>query len=611
MPVSPSSSPRRRFLNKQTSSQIHRSRFQIRVVPYSPPRLSADGATLGRHIPDASKPQPQILESPQFRGRGVLPRDERRANTESSQHAILIHPLANRVITLDPAVNTNSYEHSTISTLPIITRSISPQPSRPVSPSISSSRSLSPSPSLCRANRVINVHPDKTFSLLPHQSSLSPRKDSFTPSRVSSTVASSSYGRTSSGVFSDDRPNSALTTLAEYSPPPTCPTSPQLAFGNYQFTGGLRKVQNNAVEFSGNEHLAGYFTNKPLPPREDPPPLLSKQSSVSLQSMSNVSERTNYKVYGESSTISSLLSNSRENVLDTSVMFSSHSNFLTFLDSGSSTQSLDNQKRPPSQRSEANYVVHTGLSRSSSVVSKESSLGGPAYSRESLVVAPLRSVTGGASRQKTVSKSRSREALKSGSLSTISNFINHETTRALLFSKSAIFPGHSGGEGHTWHTSIPSSVSHHRQSSALSMVFSESEGGSEPPPRSLSPKCFGTQCSINTNRIRLVASLSSSTVSSDNIMTTTHHSRKGSLERPRGVYVRGNGREPHVINARLVRDRDENGDGLAELGDLYHRPSRTQISSLFAAYSSDRNLRSSGSSRANSLTFASIPTWAR
>ncbi len=61
-----------------------------------------------------------------------------------------------------------------------------------------------------------------------------------------------------------------------------------------------------------------------------------------------------------------------------------------------------------------------------------------------------------------------------------------------------------------------------------------------------------------------------------------------------------------------VRDQDEHGDGLADLRDVSHQPSRSGLSGFFgSSNSSGRNLPSSASSRAASLTTGAIPAWAR
>jgi hypothetical protein len=60
----------------------------------------------------------------------------------------------------------------------------------------------------------------------------------------------------------------------------------------------------------------------------------------------------------------------------------------------------------------------------------------------------------------------------------------------------------------------------------------------------------------------------------------------------------------------MVRDQDEHGDGLTDLEAISSKPSKSGLSGFFSSTDSSRNLHSSGSSRANSLT-GSLPAWAR
>ena len=73
---------------------------------------------------------------------------------------------------------------------------------------------------------------------------------------------------------------------------------------------------------------------------------------------------------------------------------------------------------------------------------------------------------------------------------------------------------------------------------------------------------------------------------------------------------------PHFSTSslRMVEDQDEYGDGLADLQDLRSRPSRTRLSGFYSTTSDNgrtNTMRSTSSSRANSLLTSSIPTWAK
>ena len=152
--------------------------------------------------------------------------------------------------------------------------------------------------------------------------------------------------------------------------------------------------------------------------------------------------------------------------------------------------------------------------------------------------------------------------------------------------------------------------------------MSESEGdSSRSASRSVSPVSGAPSGSINrrsstgwaSSHSRQMLSISSSLAQQLEETRTHSRSNSGSLDRPQPTYSRGT-----LISGggggttRTVRDQDEHGDGLADLHEIAQQPSRSGLSAFFgSSNSSGRNLHSSGSSRANSLTTGSIPAWAR
>jgi hypothetical protein len=349
------------------------------------------------------------------------------------------------------------------------------------------------------------------------------------------------------------------------------------------------------------------------------PQLSSKGSFQTSESDSTLSDRTNYKIYGASSPIAPPRRD-RETTEEIDYSLppsSSHSNYQILGESSSSNQSLSDHQRPPTNDSDANYVVHGGPSASCSSLASDRSRLRSEYSRESLVVAPLRFVKQRRSfDHSVVLKSHSRESLRRGSLTSIGTTLTQEAARALFAtSGSAYSPGSPRWQG-TWDSNpsfhAPSNVLNvmathpHQWSGPLSTVASESEGGSAPPSRSLSAFSGGDRRSSTHSRNLL--SMSSSLASLDEQIAASPRSVNNFPERPRPALNRKASRDPPG-NPRLIRDHDEDGDGLADLDQLHHLPSRARLASFVSNSSSDRVLRSSGSTR--SLNPFSLPAWAR
>jgi len=92
-------------------------------------------------------------------------------------------------------------------------------------------------------------------------------------------------------------------------------------------------------------------------------------------------------------------------------------------------------------------------------------------------------------------------------------------------------------------------------------------------------------------------------------------SRSESLEPPHPTFGRNGQRHMSSSSIRMVEDQDEYGDGITDMQDLRARPSRTRLSGFFSITSSDNGrtntMRSTTSSRANSMLANSIEPWAR
>ena len=614
MSASPSCSPPRRPLHECSSSQNNsrNSRLQIRVVPYSPPRLVSEGSGRVVSYADAStETDAELLAKSSSPLPYPGPYYDAPSPTPSSPN-------------IRPFGSTLRYASSFGTPVPTIaswdpdahdvTGDLYSEPSSPLRPSSS--------------RREVIVHADKTFSVFPQPFSASPQTDSVRSPRPSNTTGSISHGRLSSNAFTEDRPSSPPTPLTErsvsYDSPAVLATAASSSSPwNYRMMGGVRKVpqtpdtkqkQRRTPSMSSSELPLPPLPEIALPNLVSAPEQLSLsekpsfQSSLSSQTGSTLSDRTNFKVYGRSSPV-----NIAE--LDSLPPSSSHSNYQVH-GQPSSNPSIYDQTRPQTGESEANYVVHAGQSSTgSSLVAVRNRLR-PEFSRESLIVAPLRPTKRSSSEQIGLPKSRSRDSLRTGSLTSISSFLTQEATRAVFAGPATLLnqgglswqDSFSGFSSPHARSQMPASHPHH-WSSQLSTVVSESEGGSESASRSLSPTSVADRRSTgwNSNHSRHILSISSSLAGLDEYTGTPSHSRHGSLERPPVAFNRNAIRDPNFGNIRLIRDQDEDGDGLADLEELRHRPSRTRMANFLTSRSSDRSLRS----RASSFNSGSIPTWAR
>ncbi|CAM1510308.1 Fc.00g006430.m01.CDS01 [Cosmosporella sp. VM-42] len=614
MSASPSCSPPRRPLHERSGSQNNsqNNRLQIRVVPYSPPRLASEGSGRVVSYADAStETGPELLaksssplpySSPYYDAPSPTPSSPNiRPFGSALRHAPSFGTPVPTVASWDP----DAYD---------VTSDLYSEPSSPLRPSSS--------------RREVIVHSDKTFSVFPQPVSASSKTDSVRSPRPSNTTGSLSHGRLSSNAFTEDRPSSPLTPLTErsisYDSPALFATvGSSSSPWNYRMVGGVRKVPKTPDTKQKQRRTPSMSSSElPLPPLPEialpnlvsaPEPLplsekLSFQSSLSSQTGSTLSDRTNFKIYGRSSPV-----NVAE--LDSLPPSSSHSNYQVHGQPSSNPPVYD-QTRPQTGESEGNYVVHGDQSSTgSSLVAVRTGLR-PEFSRESLIVPPLRPTKRSSSEQLGFPKSRSRDSLRTGSLTSISSFLTQEATRAVFAGPATLLnqgglswqDSFSGFTNTHARTQMPASQPHH-WSSQLSTVISESEGGSESASRSLSPTSVADRHSSgwNSSHSRHILSLSSSLAGLGDFTDSPSHSRHGSLERPQATFNRSAIRDPNFGNIRLIRDQDEDGDGLADLEELRHRPSRTRMGNFLTSRSSDRSLRS----RASSFNSGSIPTWAR
>ncbi len=110
----------------------------------------------------------------------------------------------------------------------------------------------------------------------------------------------------------------------------------------------------------------------------------------------------------------------------------------------------------------------------------------------------------------------------------------------------------------------------------------------------------------------------SSSLAEELAQDRAQRNRPGSSITPPAGTFSPHGRHLSANSARVVAEQDEHGDGITEMQDMQElrtRPSRSRISALFGSSSSESGrtstMRSSASSRSNSLIASSIPQWAK
>lgn len=507
----------------------------------------------------------------------------------------------------------------------------------------------------------INLNSDnKTFSLVPLKptrprtdSVVSARTDTTTQNSVVSTqtdqtphysVASSgSYAQQTSSIFSEDRPSSPLTTLAEddstsatASFTPSIPEEDFTAASpwNYKLVGGLRKVQRDVSDSSDlptPTRLPAFLEEEPSSPKamapQDPISAFTLTTKASFQSNktgNTMSDRTNYKTYAQSSSGPDTVRNSVISDFDNASLFPGGPNYVVYDGASTSGQSRghshthsnsnSNSHSDSEQQRNPNYVVHghrRTMSDGTDVSHAQSE-----YSRDSMVVAPLRPARSHRlPSSSTVMSSRSLEHLRTGSLNSIStspataqdterNASVGVSTQIDLDGRHAATPS---GSGQAVHRRAGSRTQ--PWGTALSTVLSESER-TDPSSRSHSRMSGNARSSVFTlNQLRQTGSFS--TLGMEEALAMASHSRNGSVDRPQPVY----GRDTQFPNARLVRDHDEDGDGLADLESMNRLPSRARGLSFLSNNSGEkghRSSRSTSSSGGNSVSYtAAIPAWAR
>lgn len=572
------------------------SNLQIRIVPYSPPRLSSECSTTAHPAADTCS-----LAS------GSPP-----ANIEVHQHDT---PLAHR-----RAAESSPVVSSPISPIGPYSQSGSQDGDKRRA---STARRPSTSSSARRLKHVINVHADKTFSLLPQTELES--SSVYSNSFLNSTVTNSTFGRNSSVTLSYGRRSSTLPPQQEDS----APTSPEsqrtppkflqkstastLSPWNYEFVGGLRKVHQNTPDSESSAGLSPVVsprsTHAPLPDIEKYGFDYSQLSILRKPLPGSFTPSLRKSASGNFTIVKQTLPNAALH-LKSSLDFdnispSGSQNYRVLADSGSSDYSLGSQSRPRTEDSEPNYIKHDDrLSPSTGGKSINAGLKYQ-FSRESLIVPPLktaRKLFGDGPVSIKLPRGRSSPKFRAA----WSAVLNQDATRAMFGSR--LYPTRRRNSSVTREAGSAAATprsNQYQNQPPLSTVMSESEVESERISYSLS--AFVAEASIARQSAELAGDdMDCGEYSFTRQVTPTSEP----VDWPQAAYGRG---KEHVLNSpsfRLVGDQDEHGDGLTDLRELvHHRPSRRGgFSGIVPTYAADRNLLSSASGRATNWA---IPAWAR
>lgn len=663
--TSSSSHSQRTPLHERTNSE--NNKHHIRLVPYTPPKIEAE--EVRSRVSDSTRSLVAPL-TPEDRSSSVSTQfgRERFIGSALSSPSSSSSPITSSTWVKGKGVSELSgTEHPTPPAQAVLRTSRGGHgyaPTQQFEGQRDNGPAVSPTATrpLSRRNRSINIHSDKTFSLVkPTNTRVSTGSQSTVKSYShSNTSFFGSHEETSFDAHTDDHPSSLFSSLPERSVSPSSPGTPATSSTlkedrdisspwSYHMTGGLRKVQNtpdSKAKGKGKEIAA-----EPLPiiPQTTAParvvgtssPLTIK-TSFSTENSDSTFGGTNFKVVGRSSppvpdsdspeAPSSSGSSNYQLIGGQSSapqsFASSPAHRHSILDTpGSKNFIVHGSPYPASEQAvletpgSKNFIVHSNVSPSPSVYpirvprsqgsddsSKQQARG--AYSQESLVIPPLRPHKRSSSENLYLQRT-SRETIhtRSNSYSSVSSSLTQDTGLNVVVLGHTPSASSSIRQG-SWasrRSGAKSRMDMHQWNSQLSPVMSEYEGSD----RGSRIASLGLLAGRGTRNIQSISSSLFDNLEPTQAMLQTH-SRSGSLEQPGAVFMRG-AREHSNPPAPTVRDHDEHGDGLADLQAMHQLQSKSSRSRLgfLSRHSSDRSSRSTSSSRAGSLTVHSLPTWAR
>ena len=501
-----------------------------------------------------------------------------------------------------------------------------------------------------RQSRVINVRSDGTFSVDVKPPQQSDRTASSLISGPSYTSTFTSRERGSFGTASAQIPSSPPSSAPERGVSPYAsssvtytedPKRPATAsFWDYPMVGGLRKVPKTpdlkSQQRGRSRSKEGSVSSTSLPPLPEavitPPeasghiskPSFNSGHSTSTDATDSSSDETaNFRVIGHSSPAG----HDADNLDSTSLpsLPSSEPNYRIIQESSpappfASSPGPEYLDTPVSR----NLVVHATTPSTVATTSRRprpqysnDSLSEhirDQYSQESLVIPPLiprkRSSLERFGYYRQISRESSLRG-RANSFSSISSIISQDTASLLVSAAPNLVrlnrsPSASSVQAPTW-VGQSGPVSHrtrmepapHPWNAQLSPVASEYEG-SEYSRLATAASRSGSSA-LGSRHSRQLLSMPSSPVQEEALQSSE------SLEPPSSAYMRG------ALPSPAVRHLDEHGDGLADLQQhqLQHKRSWSRTGGHLSRRGSDRELHSSASSRAGSLTAAALPTWAR
>lgn len=419
---------------------------------------------------------------------------------------------------------------------------------------------------------------------------------------------------------------------------------------NYKFVGGLRKV----AKTPDLKHDGEAFETRhpPLPETSiitrKPVPLSTKASFLSIDSVTTVSENTNYKVYRDrpahtqhpsisESEAQSPISVDAPSFSDPELEYDSAPQALqSDVETASISQSIDEidhlvrelsltpesviHHRLSEDIEDENYIVHGEASPA------PQELAYPAkarYSQESLVVRPLRPRTQRSKESFGYFKQRSRETLRTvGSFTSISSVLSHqEASHAIVGTGSVVtlpFPPQSRAARGTftepssaYQQRFPMNETPHVWSSQLSTVLSVSDASTRRGSRTWSDEAArrssGTPRAMSRNSRHLLNLHSEGVEEEDELGSP-------SMGSPREGLTPGLQRYLDEPPAGWFRDQAEQEDIITPMQDLRTRSSRRHLAG-YANIDGDtgrsNTMKSTASSIANSVLATSIPAWAQ
>jgi len=403
--------PLRKPLHERSESDSNANRKRtLRLVPSDPPRLLSQG-------------------EPEFFGRTALPTHTSHIlspgkSARGKGKDVDVPPIQYETSKAHPTTNSSASSPAHSPTVP--------QPSH----NVESQTGTRPRP--VPKKKRLHVHKDKTFSLVAQDDSSA--IEDWAPQSPALSSKSSYDFLSQDQSNAEVRSNStascipALSSTNSTAPSTPVPESKQPISvdpitnspWNYQFVGGLRKVHRSS---DLKQKVKSELPPLPdLPEASDVPTSHNLSAKHSFQSTATTtSENTNYKLYRDRS--------SSDSEAIPAPPSSSDSNYHLFGDpSPSSSRGTTVIHRAISENE--NYEIHGDPSPSPSFAD----LPRPAkYSQESLVVAPLKPRARGSNEHLGYYKSRSRESLRTGSLTSISTVLSQqEASRAIVGSGSLI-----------------------------------------------------------------------------------------------------------------------------------------------------------------------------